>query len=66
MKLSPQKCHLFREKVRYVGYIVSAVGVETDPEKTSKIMQWPQPQNREEIRTFLGFVGYYRKYVPDF
>ena len=66
MKLSAKKCHLFQNKVRYVGFIVSADGVETDPDKINKISQWPQPQNRDEVRTFLGFVGYYRKFVKDF
>ena len=66
MKLSPQKCHLFRDKVRYVGHIVSSDGIATDPEKTSKIAQWPEPRNCDELRTFLGFTGYYRRYVHDF
>ena len=66
MKLSPQKCHLFRDKVRYVGHIVSSDGIATDPEKTSKIAQWPEPRNCDELRTFLGFTGYYRRYVRDF
>ena len=66
MKLSPKKCHLFRDKVKYVGHVVSAEGVETDPEKTNKISKWPTPVNKDELITFLGFAGYYRKFVKDF
>jgi len=66
MKLAPKKCHLFQEKVRYVGHIVSADGVGTDPDKTRHIAEWPVPVNTDELRTFLGFCGYYRKFVRDF
>ena len=53
MKLSAKKCHLFQNKVRYVGFVVSADGVETDPNKIKKISQRPQPQNKDEVRTFF-------------
>ncbi len=66
MKLAPAKCHLIRDKVKYVGHIVSADGIETDPEKTRRVAEWPNPTNVDELRTFLGFCGYYRKFVRDF
>lgn len=66
MKLSPKKCHLFRDKVRYVGHIVSADGIEADPDKVEKVRNWPIPKNADETRTFLGFTGYYRRFVKDY
>ena len=66
LKLNPKKCSLFQERVKYVGHIVSAKGIETDPEKIEKVKNWPQPQNAEEVRRFLGFCGYYRRFVKDF
>ncbi|XP_046553307.1 uncharacterized protein LOC124262803 [Haliotis rubra] len=66
LKLAPQKCKFFKRKVRYVGYIVSAEGIEADPEKIDKIQHWPTPSTPEDIRKFLGFAGYYRKFVQDF
>jgi hypothetical protein len=66
LKLAPQKCKFFKRKVKYVGYIVSENGIEADPEKVDKIRDWPTPSSPEEVRKFLGFAGYYRKFVQDF
>ena len=57
---------MFQDKVRYVGHVVSSSGVETDPEKTAKVKTWPTPKNVEEVRTFLGFTSYYRRFVKGF
>jgi len=66
LKLAPKKCKFFKRKVKYVGYIVSADGIEADPEKVDKIRHWPTPTSPEEVRKFLGFAGYYRKFVAGF
>ena len=66
LKLSPKKCNLFMQKVKYVGHIVSEEGIETDPEKVQKVLNWPTPHTPEEIRKFIGFIGYYRKFIPNF
>ena len=66
LKLNPKKCSFFQERVRYVGHIVSAKGIETDPEKIEKVRDWPRPQSPEDVRRFLGFCGYYRRFVKDF
>lgn len=66
LKLSPEKCKLFQTSVRYLGHIVSRNGVETDPEKIAALKTWPRPQNLKELRSFLGFSGYYRRFVKDY
>lgn len=63
LKLSPEKCSFFQTSVKYLGHIVSRNGVETDPEKISSLKTWPVPQNLRELRSFLGFAGYYRRFV---
>ena len=45
---------------------MSKDGIATDPEKTEKVRNWPRPQNAEDVRRYLGFCGYYRRFVKDF
>lgn len=66
LKLSPKKCSFFQEKVKYVGHIVSENGIESDPDKKEKVRSWPTPSTSEQIRQFLGFAGYYHKFVQNF
>ncbi|KAL5021393.1 hypothetical protein ScPMuIL_000548, partial [Solemya velum] len=66
LKLSPKKCSLFQTKVKYLGFVVSSEGIETDPDKISRIQTWPTPTCPEDVRRFLGFSGYYRKFIKDF
>ena len=66
LKLSPKKCKFLMGKVTYVGHVVSSAGVEADSSKTDKIQTWPKPRNAAEVRSFLGFAGYYRKFVKGF
>lgn len=66
LKLSPKKCEFCKQKVKYVVHIVSEKGIEPDPEKIQKVIDWPTPVNSDQVRQFLGFVGYYRKFINDF
>ncbi|KAJ8367563.1 hypothetical protein AAFF_G00314520 [Aldrovandia affinis] len=66
LKLSPEKCKFFQNSVKYLGHIVSQYGVETDPSKIEALKTWPRPQNLKELRAFLGFSGYYRRFVQDY
>jgi hypothetical protein len=52
--------------VRYVGHVVSANGIEADPEKCEQVKNWPRPTTPEEVRRFLGFCSYYRRFVKEF
>ena len=66
MLLSRVKCNFCRPKARYLGHVISEQGIETDTDKTEKIRTWPRPHNIEELRKFLGFSGYYRRFVQDY
>lgn len=59
LKLSPQKCHFFQSSVQYLDHIVSSRGVETDPEKVSALRTWPRPKTLGELKSFLGFSGFF-------
>ena len=46
--------------------MVSAKGIQVDPNKIEAIMSWQRPKNVAEIRSFLGLAGYYRRFVEGF
>ena len=60
------KCKFWLTEVRFLGHVVSASGVSVDPEKVETVMSWERPKSVFEIRSFLGFAGYYRKFIEDF
>ncbi len=66
LKLSPEKCKFFQTLVWYLGHIISETGVQTDPDKISALKTWPKPKNLKELRSFLGFVGYYRRFIRNY
>ena len=66
LKLKPNKCEFFKTKVNYLGHVVSHSRVETDPDKISALASWPEPDNVKALRSFLGFTGYYRRFIKDY
>ena len=64
LKLKTSKCHLGREKVCYLGFVISPQGVSADPEKTCAVKEFPRPSNIQTLRSFLGLTSYYRRFVP--
>jgi len=66
LKLKPSKCHLLQKEVKFLGHVISAGTVATDPEKTEKVASWARPQNVTEVRSFLGFASYYRRFLHRF
>ncbi|XP_075486330.1 uncharacterized protein LOC142525933 [Primulina tabacum] len=55
-----------KNKVAFFGHIVSQDGIEVDPSKVEVVRDWSVPKNVTEIRSFLGFAGYYMKFIQDF
>ena len=52
--------------MRFLGHVVSASGVSVDPKKVEVVMSWERSKSVFEIHSFLGFVGYYRRFIKDF
>lgn len=60
------KCLFYQEHITYLGYILSAAGVEADPEKVTAIIQWPVPQNLNELQVFLRMAIQMRSFVDGY
>ena len=50
----------------FLGHIVGRRGLECEPKKIEDVKVWPIPDCLRSVRQFLGFVGYYRRFVPGF
>ena len=62
LRLKPSKCEFFKDRLEYLGHVVSSKGIETNPKRITAILNWPHPRNITQIRSFLGFCNYYRKF----
>jgi hypothetical protein len=65
-KVKLSKCSFAKTDLAYVGHVINANGVATDPKKVAIVQDWPTPTSAKEVRSFLGLAGYYRKFVQGF
>ena len=66
LKLGAKKCTLAAREVSFLGYKVTPDGLEPEPRLMEAISKLPPPINVAEVRSFLGLVGYYRRFVEKF
>lgn len=63
LRLKKDKCVFLVNEVQYLGYVISREGIKTDPRKIEAITKIPRPSNTTEVRSFLGMVNFYSKFV---
>ena len=65
LRLKPSKCEFFKQKITYLGHIVSKHGIERE-KKVTTIHEWPIQKTVTEVHSFLGFTNYYHKFIPKY
>ena len=66
LKLKAKKCSLFQLETLYLGHIISGDGVRCDPTKIEAVKNWKRPRHVKQVRSFLGLVNYYRRFIRNY
>ena len=64
LRLRKDKCSFLQTSVEYLGHIISHEGIHPSPKKIEAIKKIPEPKNVTELRSFLGMVVYFAKFLP--
>ena len=60
------KSDFYKNRIQYLGHIISAEDISVDPDKIEAIKNWPTPKNVTEVISFMGIARYYRRFIEIF
>ena len=63
LTLRPEKCRFGQQEVKWFGHVFSAQGMSPDPEKIKTITNWPEPENKEAVKSFLQTIQFVATYM---
>jgi len=66
MTVNKEKCNFGKTTLKYLGFVISPYGIQTDPDKTRPIRDFPRPQTVRQLRRFLGICGWYRQFIHNY
>uniref|UniRef100_A0A3P8R7J1 Gypsy retrotransposon integrase-like protein 1 n=1 Tax=Astatotilapia calliptera TaxID=8154 RepID=A0A3P8R7J1_ASTCA len=61
-----EKCEFHASSISFLGYILAGGQVKTDPVKIKAILEWPVPETRKKLQSFLGFANFYRRFIRNY
>ncbi|KAL0157403.1 hypothetical protein M9458_048649 [Cirrhinus mrigala] len=61
-----EKCDFHKDKISFLGYIISSEGVAMEEKKVDAVLNWPRPNTLRELQRFLGFANFYRRFIRNF
>jgi transposase InsO family protein len=62
----PSKCSFHKTEVNFLGYVVTQDGVKMEADRVATVQDWPTPTTVREVRVFLGFANYYRRFIKGY
>lgn len=65
LRLNKTKCQFFQDSIKYLGHKIDKNGIHPLNEKIEIINSFPSPKNIKDLRTFLGMINYYERFVPN-
>ena len=65
-RLKLEKCDFACDHVTYLGHVITAQGIKTNPKLVDKVRGFPAPKDISGLRSFLGLTGYYRRFIPNY
>ena len=66
LTINPQKCAVSQRESAYLGYVIGFGKIKSQVRKVEAIHSYPIPATKKKVRSFLGLVGWYRKFIPHF
>eukprot|EP00253_Pinus_taeda_P024101 PITA_24101 len=66
LSLSNEKCFMILNEGIVLGHYISSQGIKVDPSKIQIIVNLPIPKTQKEVRSFLGYASYYRRFIEHF
>ena len=65
IRMKKSKCFFMQDSMEYLGHRVDAEGLQASPKKVEAIDKAPQPRSVQQLRSYLGLLNYYRKFLPN-
>lgn len=65
VKVNIEKCKFLKNSVKYLGHIITSEGIKPNDEKVKAIVEAPEPQNIQQLQSYIGLLNFYRKFIPN-
>ena len=64
--VSPKKCEFFKDEIDFLGLLIGKNGIKVNPKKVEILKTWPKPDSITDLRSFLGLLQFFRRFIPKF
>jgi len=64
--LHPEKCEFYKQRIEYLGLVISENEVSIDLVKVAGVREWPTLENKMDVQAFLGFMNFHWRFIQDF